>query len=267
MTLALPIVLQPGTCGCRLDGATCACMPANVEELMTQLSDAKYRGDAATDPIECERWATERSRISKQLNDAMAYRADDGARKDTMTTPPKDYRLDADEREALIGRTVETMLNAGARVDEVHDLEAKLRAGSDAYTRARAEGAIAAYENIARRNDADREKARIREYTQITDADRKQAAAELDVYYSSSSWASPHATRTDENEFVAAVVMRAREIARRRVAREDADARMLAGLDRPPTQAPSTDPDPFDPLTNGAGAYASPPPGHRKGTR
>jgi hypothetical protein len=249
MTLSPPIVLQPGTCGCSVDGATCACMPADAAELMTRLSEARYRGDEA-----------ERTRLAKQLNDAMTYRADDGARKDTMTTPPKDYRLDADERETLIGRTVETMLNAGVRVDEVHDLEAKLRAGSDAYTRARAEGAIAAYEDIARRDAAAREKASIREITQVTAADREQAAVELEIYYSASPWAAPHATRTDENEHVAAVDMRAREIARRRVAREDADARMFAT----PRKSPSNEP-PSDPVLEGVGSWASPPPGRKRG--
>lgn len=169
--------------------------------------------------------------------------------------------MTADEREKLIRRAVDAMLAANVRVDEVHEAEAAMRAGSDAYTRARAQGAIEAFTKLAEYDRRQRDAARVAEIVQVTDADRQHAIADLEMLASGSRFASPHATRTDADEFTLALEMRAREIARRRVARENADARTLTT----PRADRVEEPDPFDPLTNGAGQWASPPLGGRKG--
>lgn len=170
------------------------------------------------------------------------------------------FRMDAAERKALVGRAVALAIEAGDAAG-ARDLERHCAATSDAGCKAYAEGMIKVFERALGWARADRATATRREYEQVTDADRQQAVDELAVLHGNSRYASPHAIRTDETDHVAAVELRARSLARRRVAREDADALLLATPRRPS----SAEPDPFDPLTNGVGPYASSAPGGKRG--
>lgn len=168
-------------------------------------------------------------------------------RDDPATDPRPQSRLDADTREQLIARTVSLALDAGEPAAAVHELEARLRAGSDAYTKTRADGMITVFEDRI----ADREAARAarirRDHEQVTAADREQARRDLEAMYTTSRWATPHAKRLDgSDEHVAAVEMRARELARRRIAAEDADARLRAMPPKPRADA-KEECDPFAP--------------------
>lgn len=201
-------------------------------------------------------------------------RTDQAARKDSMPTndniSARAAALTKERRDEMTAELVQVCLDAGDTADRVHEHEQHARAQSNAGFLGFVESMIPAKREQIGSNLRQREAAKRKEIEQTTDADRRQAADELAVMYGSSQYASKHAERTDEAAHAHAVEMRARSIARRRVHREDLDARTIAGLDKPKISPARTDAtcapdDPFDPLRNGVGVYASPTPGRRKG--
>lgn len=207
MTLSPPIKLEPGTCGCSVDGLACACMPANAAELLTRLSEARYRGDEA-----------ERTRLAKQLNDSMTYRAD-GARKDNVTK----YYTSPEQRAEHLARAC-TMTAEAFGAAEARRLRERCDGASDAFVKTRLDGAIASAEDELRWRDRERIRVDVRLDSAITDRDREQARSEIEMLHGARPFASPHAKRADAADIDAAVEMRARSLARQRLAAADRDA-------------------------------------------
>jgi len=123
-TLASPVQLTPGSCGCSTSGRTCACMPADFDAKSFELTLAKLKADEARDRRDADeeaRWRGEQRRLVAELRTVMEFRMDENARFD---------------RDEAINRICDLTQQYRGRA-EADTLRGELVAEDDAYVEAR----------------------------------------------------------------------------------------------------------------------------------